>query len=110
MKLYSLTGAIAHDDSEHGHFVPDEDGAFIFPGPLAELLHSAHVGKRKQWETEIERQERTHGEDLARRQDPATLYGAVAKLVELAQMAQGPAGDAPARPRGRRAQAPAEGE
>jgi hypothetical protein len=84
-RLYPLVPTPAVDAAE-GHFEPEEDGGFDFPGPVAERLHSARYGKRKLWETAIERQERTHGDDLARRRDPAVLYDAVDNFAGLVRM------------------------
>ena len=84
-RLYPLVPTPAVDAAE-GHFEPEDDGGFDFPGPVAERLHSARYGKRKLWETAIERQERTHGEDLARRRDPAVLYDAVDNFAGLVRM------------------------
>lgn len=64
-------------DAPEGHYEPEGDGGFDFPGPLADRLHAARHGGRKLWETSIERQERTHHEDLDRRRDPAALHDAV---------------------------------
>ena len=71
------------------------DGGFDFPDEMSDRLHRAHHRGRKAWETEIERDERLHGEDLARRRDPATLYDAVgefsANLRQFAGMSPGAA-------------------
>lgn len=80
MRLYSRAGAHTVDAPE-GHFESDPDGGFSFPAPLHGRLHAAHVDGRRQWEDEIERQQRLHTEDVARRQDPATLYAAVADIL-----------------------------
>jgi hypothetical protein len=80
-RLYPLIPTPAVDAPE-GHFEPEDDGGYDFPGPVAERLHSARHGGRKLWETSIERQERTHGEDLARRRDPAALYDAVGGITD----------------------------
>jgi hypothetical protein len=81
-RLYPLIPTPAVD-SEHGHFEPEDDGGFDFPGPLAAHLHSARFAGKKLWETSIERQERTHGEDLDRRRDPAVLYDAVDRFAHV---------------------------
>lgn len=81
-RLYPLIPTPAVDAPE-GHFEPEDDGGFDFPGPLATRLHAARHNKRQLWETSIERQERTHGEDLARRRDPAVLYDAVDGFADL---------------------------
>jgi len=86
VRLYSLTNATAIDDPEHGRFVPDPDhGGFDLPDELAERLHSFHQRKRPAWETELERDERLHGEESARRRDPETLYNAVAGIADMAR-------------------------
>ena len=81
-RLYPLIPTPAVD-SAHGHFEPEDDGGFDFPGPHAAHLHSARVAGKKLWETSIERQERTHGEDLDRRRDPAVLYDAVDRFAHV---------------------------
>lgn len=81
-RLYPLIPTPAVD-SEHGHFEPLDDGGFDFPGPLAEHLHASRFAGKKLWETSIERQERTHGEDLDRRRDPAVLYDAVDRFAHV---------------------------
>ena len=87
MRLYSLAGATAVDDPEHGHIEPVDDGGFDFPGPLSDRLHGVHVGGEPQWENAIERQRRLITEEQARRADPRTLLDAVEKLVTQAETA-----------------------
>lgn len=95
MRLYSLTDAIAVDDPEYGHFEPDPvHGGFELPDELAERLHRFHVRKRRAWETDVERDERTHGEERDRRRDPETLYSAVAEIANATKNLAG--GHAPA--------------
>jgi hypothetical protein len=88
MRLYSRTNAGAIDDPVYGHFEPGkEHGGFDLPDELADRLHSFHQRKRPLWETEIERDERLHGEESARQRDPQTLYTAVAELLGIAKQA-----------------------
>lgn len=98
MRLYSLTDAIAVDDPEYGHFEPDPvHGGFELPDELAERLHRFHVRKRRAWETDVERDERTHGEERDRRRDPETLYSAVAEIANATKnLAGGQAQPVPA--------------
>jgi hypothetical protein len=98
MRLHSLTDAIAVDDPVYGHFEPDPvHGGFDLPDELAERLHRFHVRKRRAWETEIERDERTHGEEHDRRRDPETLYNAVAEIANATKnLAGGQAQPVPA--------------
>lgn len=81
-RLYPRVPTLAVDAAE-GHFEAEEDGGFDFPGPLAAQLHSARHSGRQVWETSVERQERTHGEDLARRRDPAAAYDALERLTDV---------------------------
>lgn len=84
MRMYSRTNATAVDDPVFGHFAVDPDhGGFDLPDELADRLHSFHHRKKPAWETEIEREERLHGEDSARRRDPQTLYNAVEGIGAL---------------------------
>lgn len=78
-RLYPLIPTPAVDAPE-GHFEPEDDGGYDFPAPLAAQLHAARYGKRKLWETAIERQERTHSEDLSRRRDPAVALDALERI------------------------------
>lgn len=88
-KLYSRTGADAHEDSEHGRFEPDGDGGFTFPDDLSDRLLRQHVHKKPMWEDEEMRAERMHQEAEQRHRDPAVLYAAVSELVRLSKQAQG---------------------
>lgn len=89
MRLYSLTGAAAIDAPE-GHFEPGEDGAFDLPSELSARLHGVAVGGKRQWETDVERQNRLVAEEMERRKDPATLLDAVQQLVQAAQAMPAP--------------------
>ena len=84
-RLYSRLSAAAVDDPEFGHFdVSKEHGGFDFPDDLSDRLHRfCHHGKPA-WETEDERNRRTHGEESARRRDPESLYNAVEKIAQIA--------------------------
>lgn len=93
MRLYTLTGATALDDPDHGHFDADEDGGFDLPDQLAARQHAFALNGRRIWETDFERQRRLVAEETDRRKDPATLLAAVESLIQ-AQSA--PAKDAPA--------------
>jgi hypothetical protein len=74
MRLYSLIGAIAHEDPEFGHFEADpDDGSFLFPDDVSDVLVTTGVKGRKLWETEEDRAGRLHGLELARRRDPASM-------------------------------------
>lgn len=86
--LYSLTGAIAHEDPEYGRFEPDGEGAFAFPDDLSDRLLRQHVRKRRMWEDEEMRADRLHQAAERRLRDPATLYAAVTELVQLNRQAQ----------------------
>lgn len=90
MRLYSKTGATVVDAPE-GHFEPADDGGFDLPGPLSDLLHSAHAEGVKLWETAIEKQHRLIAEETARRSDPKALLEAVEQIIKLAQGASAPA-------------------
>jgi hypothetical protein len=90
VRLYSRASAGAIDDPAYGHFEPDEDhGGFDLPDELADRLHSMHVRKKPMWETEMERDERLHGEESARRRDPETLYNAVADIANVTKQLAG---------------------
>jgi hypothetical protein len=79
-RLFSLADAGAVDDPEFGHYEPEGDGSFDFPDELSGRLHRLRHRGRPAWETEMERMDRRHGEDLARRRDPAMLYDAVGEF------------------------------
>lgn len=89
--LFSLTDASAVDDPESGHFEADADGAFRFPDELSARLHRVHHQGQRAWETQGERSRRKHGEDLARRRDPAALYDAVGEFTAAMKAAASPA-------------------
>lgn len=105
-RLFSLVNAGAVDDPEYGHFEPGPDhGGFDMPDELSDRLHSFHHRKGRQlWETEEQRAERTHGLEMARRRDPASMLAAmednqalVRQLAELtAHLAAGQLGAVPA--------------
>ena len=83
MRLYSRTNAgVVH----HGGQVykPGESGGFDFPDDVSDVLHPFAVRGERMWETDVERQRRILGEEMDRRRDPASLYEAVAKLVQAA--------------------------
>lgn len=88
-KLYSRTGATAHQDPEYGRFEPDGDSGFTFPDDLSDRLLRQHVHKKPMWEDEEMRSERMHQEAEQRQRDPAVLYAAVSELVQLSRKAQG---------------------
>ena len=85
MRLYPRGAVGAVDDPEFGHFEPEDDGGFDFPGPLSDRLHGAHARGEWQWEDQIERGRRLILEEQARRAAPATLLAAVEKLVKQAE-------------------------
>jgi len=83
MRLYSHTGAVAIDAPE-GHFEPDDDGGFdSLPDAVFDRLHRSAVKGRRQWEDEIERSERLHGAELARKRDPASVHDALSELAAV---------------------------
>lgn len=99
MRLYTRTGATALDDPEFGHFDASPEGGFDFPDPLSDRLHSFHWRGKPMWESDVERQQRLMSEELERRRDPASLYEAVAQLMQAAKGAAvvaAPAVEAPA--------------
>ena len=83
MYLYSLVGADAHKDPEYGLFTPDGSGAFPFPDEVSDVLVTCAVRGRKQWETEEARAERMHGQEMARRRDPASVLTAMEENAAL---------------------------
>lgn len=89
MRLYSLTGASAIDAPE-GHYEPDDTGGFDhLPGAVFERLHGMAVKGRKHWETEVERGDRVHSDELARKRDPASVHDALSELAAVTkQLAQ----------------------
>jgi len=96
MRLYTRTGATALDDPEFGHFDAAPDGSFDFPDELSDRLVRFHRRGQPMWETQIDQQARLGSEDMARRRDPATLYGAVDGLVaQFSRLAEGLAGVSP---------------
>ena len=101
MRLFPRTSDVtAVRDPQYGVFTPGEDGAFDLPAPLGARLHKTHPGGQKAWETDVERQRRLAAEEMARRQDPATLLAAVEQLVRHAS-ASGPAPEPQPQPRSR---------
>ena len=100
MRLFPRTSDVtAVRDPQFGLFTPGEDGAFDLPDALGARLHKTHPGGEKAWETDVERQRRIAAEEMARRQDPATLLAAVEELVRQASATPEPKQP---RPRGRR--------
>lgn len=96
MRLYSRMNAGAVDDPEFGHFEADPDhGGFDLPDELSDRLHASHHRGKRAWETEMERDERLHGEESARRRDPETLYNAVADIAGLGRQIAGLKGGSP---------------
>ncbi len=106
MRLYSLSNATAVDDPQFGRFQAGDDGAFTFPDELGRRLQRVHAGGVKQWETDVERQRRIAAEEMARRQDPATLLATLERLVAVSEQQKPeppqpkPRGRRPARPEG----------
>jgi hypothetical protein len=89
--------ASAVDDPEHGHFEPGEDGGFDFPDDLSDRLLRFHHRGKPAWEADEQRALRMHGEEMARRRDPESLYTAVAGISDLTrQLAALQLGNAPA--------------
>lgn len=85
MRLYPRTGHIPAIEDEHlGHVEAAEDGSFDVPDEHAARLHAFHVRGKPLFETDIERDERLHGEETARRRDPQTLYNAVEQIANMA--------------------------
>jgi hypothetical protein len=84
MRLYSLIGAIAHEDPGYGHFEADpDDGSFDFPDDVSDVLATTGVKGRKLWETEEDRAGRLHGLEMARRRDPASMLSAMEENAAL---------------------------
>jgi hypothetical protein len=96
MRLYSRIGAGAVDDPVHGHFEPDENGAFPFPDELSDRLRAFHHRREAMWETEDELSQRLNGAELARRRDPETLFSVVASIADaMKQLSSNQAGAVP---------------
>ena len=90
MRLYAIRGDVpAVTDPEYGHFTEDEEGYFDFPDELSDRLCRFAHRRRKIWETQEERDARLHGQELARRRDPESLYTAVAGMAELTKKLAG---------------------
>lgn len=88
MRLYTRTGATALTDPATGIvYEPDEQGGFDFPDDLSDQLHKFAVRGKPMWESDVERQRRLGHEEMQRRRDPASLYDAVAQLMQAAQQA-----------------------
>ena len=74
----------AIDHPDWGHFNADPDhGGFDLPDEMSDEMHSFHHRGKPVWETEDERSLRQHGEELARRRDPAALYDAVGDFTSV---------------------------
>lgn len=96
-RLYSRTNATAIDDPEFGHFGLKDHGGFDLPDELSDRLRAFHHRGKPAWETEIERDDRTYGEETARRRDPQSLFTAVEKIAALGeQLARSQGGGAAA--------------
>lgn len=87
MRLYSRTGA-SFTQHEGVRYEAAPDGGFGFPDHVSDVLHRFAVNGERMWESDIERQRRVLGEEMDRRRDPASLYEAVAKLVQAADAVQ----------------------
>jgi hypothetical protein len=92
VRLFSPDGAAAVDDGGRhydGAEPPDGGGGtmFEFPDDVGARLHGFAVRGRPLWETDVERQHRLTAEEMARRQDPATLLAAVEQIVLAGQAA-----------------------
>ena len=89
MRLYSRTGATS---VHHGGqlFTPGDSGGFDFPDDVSDVLHPFAVRGERLWETDVERQRRILGEEMDRRRDPASLYDAVAKIMQAAEAVSQP--------------------
>lgn len=86
MRLYPLNAPrTVVDHPVWGHYEADDEGGFDFPDEMSDELHSfCHRGKRI-WENEDERSLRLHGDEVARRRDPQSLYAAVEKIASMAE-------------------------
>lgn len=84
MRLYSRTGATS---VHHGGqvYTLGDSGGFDFPDEVSDVLHPFAVKGERLWETDIERHQRILGEEMDRRRDPASLYDAVAKIMQAAE-------------------------
>jgi|ERR1700722_9402801 len=91
MRLYAIRGDVpAVTDPEYGHFTEDKDGGYFdFPDELSDRLSRFAHRRRKIWETQEERDARLHGQELARRRDPESLYTAVSGMAELTKKLAG---------------------
>lgn len=103
----------AFDHGQWGHFDAAADGGFDLPDELSDEMYSFHHRGKKVWETEDERSDRLHGDEMARRRDPANLFDAVERLVALGQrvgasQAGADDGEAPAAPKRAKAAAATE--
>lgn len=97
MRLYPYPDPVPAVDAPEGHYEPKDDGGFDFPDTLFSRLHSTHHNGEKRWETAVERQKRTRGEESARRRDPETLYNAVEQIANATRnLAVGQAQPVPA--------------
>ena len=89
MRLYSRidANAVSHAGQL---YKPGDEGAFDVPEHIGRELVTFHAGGRPLWETDISRQNRLIGDEMARRKDPATLYEAVELILKAAQAATSP--------------------
>jgi hypothetical protein len=82
MRLYPTTGESPAIDAPEGHFEPGDDGGYDrLPDAVYDRLYGMAVRGRKLFENELERAERLHGDDLARRRDPASVHDALSELA-----------------------------
>ena len=89
MHLYSRTGA-SFVQHEGVRYEAGPDGGFGFPDHVSDVLHPFAVRGERLWETGAERQQRILGEEMDRRRDPASLYDAVAKIMQAAEAVSQP--------------------
>jgi len=84
---------------QHGGvtYTPAADGGFDFPDEVSDALHSFAVKGERLWEDHIERQRRILDAEMDRRRDPASLYEAVARLVQAADAVAQPEPAKPSR-------------
>jgi hypothetical protein len=99
MRLYPTTGESPAIDAPEGHYEPGDDGGYdSLPDAVYDRLYGMAVRGRKLFENELERAARLHGDDLARRRDPASVHDALSELAAVTkqlaalQLAQARAG------------------
>jgi len=78
MQLFSRADA-TEVGTPDGTITPEEDGSFLVPQDVADILLRSHLNGEPQWETAGQRNDRLASEELDRRKSPEALYDLLAQ-------------------------------